>query len=221
LSLVREATLQEPDNTEIWRFFSQLLLYSNLLEEAEESARRAVFLDPDYDKAYGNLAKVLARRERYEEAIEAVDKALELSPGNPEYHDIAIRCYIDLRRWRAAEDTAKDALFWAPEDEDCLVTYAWLCLLLGENEKARSLTEQVLSLYPESSGGRRVLARIEKKSGNLVEAERLYREVVETDPECSTSREIYEKIRKELDQSEHGSLGPFYDPVTNKFLRRI
>ena len=65
------------------------------------------------------------------------------------------------------------------------------------------------------------MARIEKISGNIVEAERLYREVVEMDPDCSASREVYERVRKELDQSEYGALGPFYDPVTNRFLRRI
>ena len=83
------------------------------------------------------------------------------------------------------------------------------------------MAEQVLSLHPESSGARRVLARLEKKSGNLVEAEQLYREVVEYDPECVKSREVYAEVKKEFDQSEYGPLGPFYDPVTNKFLRRI
>ena len=183
LSLLREAILLQPNNTEVLRFLSQVLRLSSKLEEAEEAARRAVFYAPDYDKAYGALARVLYQQERYDEAIEAVDKALELSPGDPDYHEIAIHCYIGLRRWRAAEDTAKDALFWAPEDEDCLIAYAWLCLLLGDNKKARDLSERVLSLHPESSGGRRILARLEKKSGNLVEAEQLYREVVESAPD--------------------------------------
>ncbi|MDH4285173.1 MAG: tetratricopeptide repeat protein, partial [Gallionellaceae bacterium] len=52
----------------------------NRLDEAAESFRRALVLDPNYAEAYTNLGGVLLVQHKLEEAVESYRRALELKP---------------------------------------------------------------------------------------------------------------------------------------------
>lgn len=217
---IREALLLEPENPQLLATWAYLLWASGDLFDAEEAARRAIFRAPDYAVAHWCLAKILSYQGRDEEALEVLDEAIGLDRRST-YYELSARINLSLGRVAVALDIVKEALFWEPEHEGCLNVYAWVCICLGERPKARELLEKVLTLYPESVEAFSTLGQLERDSGNLVESEKLYREAVELEPDCPKSRRLYENVKRELDQSEHGPLGPFYDPVTNRFLRRI
>ena len=220
LEELQEALVLEPEHPRILVGLAHLLLKRGELFDAEDAARRAIFQAPDYAATHWSLARVLDSAERYDEALEALDRAIELQ-RHPLFYDLSAWINLTLERGNVALDIVKEALFWMPEDENLLITHAWVCIFFDQRKKARKLLETVLSLYPESKGARSTLGKLERDSGNLVESEKLYREAVELDPDCSANLKWYDRVKKELDQSDHGILGPLYDPVTNKFLRRI
>jgi len=64
-------------------YLGMTLFLENHIEEAERSAREALFCKPDYAAAYIVLANVYGRRHEFREQLQALDTYLKLSPNGP------------------------------------------------------------------------------------------------------------------------------------------
>lgn len=71
----------EPRSVKSIQLATLELLDHGRLEEAEQSARRAIAVRPDADDVYLQLARVLIRQKRWDEALEAIGKAQHLNPA--------------------------------------------------------------------------------------------------------------------------------------------
>ena len=80
----REAVAIEPDNALIWDFLSWSLAYQHPPDPlgAEEAARKAITLAPDFFNAFYHLARALNLQGRYEEAIAALEHIYKLRPDS-------------------------------------------------------------------------------------------------------------------------------------------
>jgi tetratricopeptide (TPR) repeat protein len=62
---------------------AKALMKQGKLEEAIQNFKKAIEINPNYDKAYNNLALALRQQGKLEEAIQNFRKAIEI---NPNYH---------------------------------------------------------------------------------------------------------------------------------------
>jgi len=80
----REAAKLEPDNALNWDFLSWSLSYQHPPDPqgAEEAARKALSLAPDFSNAYYHLGRALNLQGRFDEAISAFNRILEHRPDS-------------------------------------------------------------------------------------------------------------------------------------------
>jgi len=75
------------------------LAQKGLLDEAAETFRSAIRLNPDLERAYYNLGLILERQGRYSEAAQELEIALKIKPDDPD----TLRKYeADYKRIKAA-----------------------------------------------------------------------------------------------------------------------
>lgn len=78
----RKFTELLPDRTDGWLELTWALGELNRLEDAEQSARVAVEMEPDGAETLGNLAAVLLQRGKIAKAYEVMQRALKADPKN-------------------------------------------------------------------------------------------------------------------------------------------
>ena len=82
-----------------------LKYYSGQKEEAVSFMKKALELNPNYDKAYYSLGLIYFKDSSYEEAIKNLEKANEINSENSNYNfDLAIS-YVELFRKKESENS--------------------------------------------------------------------------------------------------------------------
>lgn len=85
------------------------------LEQAEQSFRQAIELDPDSSQAHANLAGLLQSMNRSREAVEEYQTAITLDTENPRLFVALAISYLHLRSYSMAQAMADEALRLDPE----------------------------------------------------------------------------------------------------------
>lgn len=70
------ALKESPDDTDVLCDYGYFLYSTGRLEEAEQTLRRGIVIDPDHQKTVINLAVVLATRRQYDEAKTLFERAI-------------------------------------------------------------------------------------------------------------------------------------------------
>jgi len=162
ITLLTEATEQDPEFAEAWATLSQvwaLTFYYNIeeqdtaLRKAEILARKALELDPDLADAHTALANVLRDQARWNEARDSYLRALELNPNDVEAHVQFGQMLVRVGDFEAALKHGKqaadiDPLSWLNQS-----FYAIALYLTGERSQAYEALEKAEVL----SGGTRSL----------------------------------------------------------------
>ncbi len=120
-------------------------------EAADQAARRAIELDPNFAGALTTLGQVRDHAGQHESAITYLEQALRLDPK----YDIALqflgRAQFALKRFDEAEVTFKRRLVELPHSD---MTRAFLASLYGhtgKRGKAREMWSQILEINPDFS----------------------------------------------------------------------
>jgi protein O-GlcNAc transferase len=137
--------------------------------DAEKSARRALEVAPDMLEARLLLARVLARTNRHEEAVRELEAARAKHPDSAEVHYNLAQSYQRLGR--------------------------------TEEAKAAAARFQELSALERESSEREARVAVTYKKavellqqGNMIEAEKVFRSVLEIDPDHAQTRSMLAKI---------------------------
>ncbi len=109
-------------------------------------------MNPNGADGYANLAMILTYAGRAEEAIPLFKKALRLNPFPPSYylHNLG-RAYRMMGRYEDAIPEFKKALHHSPNSLFALTELAATYILLGREEEARTIAEQLLTMNPKFS----------------------------------------------------------------------
>ncbi len=147
-----------PDN--MWGYNSLGAAYYQLdrLDEAREMFNRSIDATPNY-RAYSNLGSLDYMDGRYADAAGMYEKALELNDKSYiTWANLANACYwLPDRReeayaiYRRAAEMAEAQRQINPRDPRLLTSLAGYCAVIGEEERAITLTEQALELAPDNS----------------------------------------------------------------------
>ena len=131
---------------------------ANLL--AEKHFREAIRLDPNYARAYAEMAAVYAIRFENawsvlveadeEKAMYFAQKAIELDPGLWLAHYAIGRIYttINASDLKAAERHLRIAMSLQPDNDDARIYFAVVKILSGRAKEAEAIIESVLATHP-------------------------------------------------------------------------
>ncbi|TKS75177.1 Interferon-induced protein with tetratricopeptide repeats 1 [Collichthys lucidus] len=249
----QRAIRMQPDMVEWHTSYALTLFYQQRDQELEDDVLEKMRIARMHDPENLYLAALyLVARARKGQNVQV--EARELAPGvlrKPVSSYSGIKPFLRLYRMHVsmdeAIDLAEDALGRHPDER-----YLKLCAALSYKMKiflqvdspleesmvnrAISLCTEVISLYPQSSLKMKVaLADIHAKSGHIVEADQLYEEMLEGNPEPEDAQMLYNCyakylhfVRQEIHRSIDYHMRAAEIPVPSKYrnnsirtLRRV
>ena len=112
--------------------------------EAESVLRKLINEYPRYLPAYNSLAELQMRQHRVKEAIETISRGLQINPKDPVLLNNLGMCWITRRNYQNALDMFTKACGVAPENTRYRANMATALALLGRDDEALALFQQVL-----------------------------------------------------------------------------
>jgi Flp pilus assembly protein TadD len=112
--------------------------------ECEFVLRRCLQEYPRFTPAYNSLAELQMRQGRVHEAVAVLSKALEIRPKDPVLLNNLGMCLLLSKEYRKALDRFTQAGGLVPENTKYRANMAIALGLLGRQEEAQALLEQVL-----------------------------------------------------------------------------
>jgi tetratricopeptide (TPR) repeat protein len=178
----RNASQIEPKNPEA--------LYDNgLVAERRGNVREAVGLymgtidlDPNFDRARGNLGRLFVFASAGKRALETVRPALERHPDDPDLLSVRAAAERQLGDDANALKDAERAHQVAPTNENALAILASLYTLRGETDRATALVEGAVHQAPASVDLRSVLISLYLRAGRKQDAQEQMRQVIKLVP---------------------------------------
>jgi tetratricopeptide (TPR) repeat protein len=197
-----EATLNAllrggPEDAEIYSFLASIQLEAHRLREAEESARRAMNLDPNDIGPLVTLSIVQERQKKYKESEATLRKALEIDPDNATLlNNLGYYLVERGERLAEAEEMIRRAVNIEPTNGSFLDSLGWLLFKKGKLEEARKYLEQAIIYSPRSATIHDHLGDLYKKLGQMDKARAQWQKALElaTDPE--EIKKIKEKLER-------------------------
>jgi len=136
-------------------------------EGAQQAARKAIDLAPDWPVGVTELALLLARQNQFKEAMEHAETAMRLDGSNP---DVLIRV-IDIAHRAQSFDRAIEWLERAsavlPDNTDVKLLLARDWRETGQPEKALPIYDQLIEAHPNDSVALMGRAQTAIATGNL------------------------------------------------------
>ena len=124
-------------------------------EKAIAESERAVFLNPNNEKGYMNLATSLIVAGRSQEAIPLLKKSMRLSPLSQTHASMCLfrlgRAYRMMGQYEDALSALKKAANIRPDMWAIQVELAATYIHLGREEEARVAADKVLRIVPKFS----------------------------------------------------------------------
>jgi tetratricopeptide (TPR) repeat protein len=175
-----------PSDSEVWCLLCVINGTLGLYEESERCGRRAIDLSPNYVLAHFNLASALLEMEKTDEAIIELQLVIQHQPDHGMAHFLMGKCYalqaVHIHKAITFYEKALQLLPAPPRE--LMQELAELYEKSGETEKSRHLAEQIIKVSPQDPHAGLVMAKLEKRDGQLEAArnrlETLRKEGLET-----------------------------------------
>ena len=186
-----------PEDSDIYSFMSAVQLESNRLKEAEESARKAIELDPADISPLINLSSVLDRMKKYKDSEDALRKALVISPDDATLlNNLGYFLVERGERMQEAEEMIRRAVNIDPTNGSFLDSLGWVLFKQSKTQEAQKYLEQAVIYSPRSATIRDHLGDVYKKQGQAEKAKTLWTEALQLATEPEEKKKIQEKLGK-------------------------
>lgn len=117
-------------------------------EEAAQTFREVILLDPRRPEAYAQLREVYGRK-KIEELIQELEKAKARDKGDFISRNLLGVLYAKKRLWQQAIALLQEALRIQPQDVDALTNLGWILTELKWYEEAGQKFQEALRLNPD------------------------------------------------------------------------
>jgi|GEM_PF-4540381 len=138
--------------------------------QALPALKRAAKLAPNNPKVWSHLGIAYDARGSRDKAAKAFEHALRLEPSNSATAYNAARNAIARKRFRQAEDMARQALVHAPRHAELHLILARALRPQIRHQEARQHADRALALKPDSPPALSTLARINEETLRIPEA---------------------------------------------------
>ncbi|MGO9273388.1 MAG: tetratricopeptide repeat protein [Terriglobia bacterium] len=184
LDEARGAVKQFPNSSRLQQLFGVALFKKGLNDEARQTLRRAIELDPGISENYYNLALVDLSERRYDAAAVSLEGALHRDPPNPaEVHLLLGRAYQNLNRTEPAIDQFKQALALEPRLPLAHYHLGFAYHSQGDQGAALGEFEKEIKITPAFYDSYWLGGNIQLDRGDLKRAEDLFRRGIRLQPE--------------------------------------
>jgi serine/threonine protein kinase/tetratricopeptide (TPR) repeat protein len=149
-----------------------------LLEKAEEAAKRALALDYDLPEAHRALGRVYKEKRKHKESIGEFKKAIELKPDYIEAYRALGWIYDEMRDYDNAIAHAERALEIRPSERESYVLLGVAYLDKREYEQAIKTLTKGLEIAPDYGTAYYYLGNVYQKQGKFEKALEMYEKCV-------------------------------------------
>ena len=186
-----------PEDADVYLFWSSVQLDANQIKEAEESARKAVALEPNDVGPLVTLASVQDREKKYKESEGTLKKALEIDPDNATVLN-NLGYFLADRNERLAEAEAliRRAVNIEPTNGSFLDSLGWLLFRQGKLAEAQKYLEQAVIYQQRSATIHDHLGDLYKKQGQTDKARAKWEDALRLATEPDEIKKIKEKLGK-------------------------
>lgn len=161
---------------------AQALWAERRYDEAIWFYERALARDPHNPVLLVDVARAYALRYRYADAEKLIQLAETLYPDDAELQQMLGRSYVMLQQFDRAIACFRQFLALAPTSRGrppILLELARMHERLHDLDAARQCVDEALSLAPNFEEARYTLATIDRRAGDLVEAESRWRQIID------------------------------------------
>jgi len=186
-----------PEDADVYLFWSSVQLDANQVKEAEDSARKAVALEPNDIGPLVTLASVQDREKKYKESEATLKKALEIDPDNATVLN-NLGYFLADRNERLAEAEAliRRAVNIEPTNGSFLDSLGWLLYRQGKLAEAQKYLEQAVIYQARSATIHDHLGDLYKKQGQTEKARAKWEDALKLATEPDEIKKIKEKLGK-------------------------
>jgi tetratricopeptide (TPR) repeat protein len=186
-----------PEDADVYLFWSSVQLDANQVKEAEESARKAVALEPNDVGPLVTLASVQDREKKYKESEATLKKALEIDPDNATIlNNLGYFLADRNERLVEAEALIRRAVNIEPTNGSFLDSLGWLLFRQGKLTDAQKYLEQAVIYQARSATIHDHLGDLYKKQGQTDKARAKWEDALRLATEPEEVKKIKEKLGK-------------------------
>uniref|UniRef100_A0A3B5K2A9 dolichyl-phosphate-mannose--protein mannosyltransferase n=1 Tax=Takifugu rubripes TaxID=31033 RepID=A0A3B5K2A9_TAKRU len=176
LQVYREATTLQPDNTDIWLAFAQVLAVADHTNEAEKLTLEIISKEISCIECYRLLSAIYSKRGNYTEALGALDRALQQNLG-----DLTVRAELyfskgnQLRELNLLDQAFKSyklAVELKPDQSQAWMNMGGIQHIKGDYAAARMYYQRALLLNPSSKLLKENLAKLDRLERRLSAGEK-------------------------------------------------
>jgi tetratricopeptide (TPR) repeat protein len=195
-----DATLQSmlkntPEDAEIYMFWSGIQLEANRVKESEETAKKAIAIDPNDLSPLVTLASVQDRQKRYKESETTLRRALEIDPDNATVlNNLGYFLADRNERLSEAEALIRRAVNIEPTNGSFLDSLGWLLFRQGKLDEAKKFLEQAVIYQQRSATIHDHLGDLYKKLGLMDKARGKWEDALKLATEPEEIKKIKEKL---------------------------
>ena len=186
-----------PEDADVYLFWSSVQLDANMVKEAEESARKAVSLEPNDVGPLVTLASVQDREKKYKESEATLRKALEIDPDNATVlNNLGYFLADRNERLADAEALIRRAVNIEPTNGSFLDSLGWLLFRQNKLTEAQKYLEQAVIYQQRSATIHDHLGDLYKKQGLADRARAKWEDALRLSTEPDEIKKIKEKLGK-------------------------
>ena len=184
-----------PEDADVYLFWSSVQLDANLVKEAEESAHKAVSLEPNDVGPLVTLASVQDREKKYKESEATLRKALEIDPDNATVlNNLGYFLADRNERLADAEALIRRAVNIEPTNGSFLDSLGWLLYRQNKLAEAQKYLEQAVIYQQRSATIHDHLGDLYKKQGQAEKARSKWEDALRLSTEPEEIKKIKEKL---------------------------
>ena len=154
-------------------------------QEAAQSYRQALKIQPDLAQAHYGLGLALARLQKYQEAATSFQAAVQSEPKWARAHKDLGVAYLKLKRWPQAAQAFKNALQYQPEDPEAFYNLGVALGRMGQHQEALKAFEEAVRLKPDYVAALNNLGMANIKLNRWAEAKRAFDKALTTQPKSA------------------------------------
>lgn len=187
-AMIREQLAKHPNAVDLHLGLSHVQRLQERPKEAEESARRAIGLDPESGYPLEVLAEALIETSRWTEAEQALRDAMALDGEDTNCQGLLAKIYNGRNKPAQALAHAEAGLAIDPDHEICRLFRGIALGKLGRHEEADQAAMGLLADDPEDSYNHSARGWILMERGAAAEAKMHFQEALRIDPENEDAR---------------------------------
>ena len=179
IALYRQILKKQPKHVGVLSNLAMALLKQGEPIEAARIAQSALVIDADHSAARSTLCAALRAAGKHDESLDVWCEAISRHPQTIEPRVELAKALTLLRRIEQAIDAWRDVYELDANHVESRVEAARLLLRLARREEAEVLTREALRLVPEDGEANVLMARMERRAGDVASARRRLERVME------------------------------------------